>query len=152
MINETEKIHSIFNQIMNAHGDELTPTVEILHSGNQITINYVKYETVPYDIAKEINDALKNAGLSNKWVAVVHPVAKRRPDLGLLLEVTTQFNDGCPECCNDNAIFKVKITAPITATKKLTMCGDSLVINVTKEVKALGLNRGDFIEVTIDRV
>lgn len=40
--------------------------------------------------------------------------------------------------------------APAVPTvKKLTMCGDSLVINVTKEVKALGLNRGDYVTVTI---
>ena len=41
------------------------------------------------------------------------------------------------------------MTDPITATKKITMCGDSLVINVTKEVKTLGLTRGNYITVTI---
>lgn len=42
------------------------------------------------------------------------------------------------------------MTDPITATKKLTQCGDSLVINVTKEVKPLGLKRGDYVTVTIE--
>lgn len=38
-------------------------------------------------------------------------------------------------------------TAPVT--KKLTMCGNSLVINVTIEAKALGLDRGDLVVVTM---
>ena len=42
------------------------------------------------------------------------------------------------------------MTDPITATKKLTQCGDSLVINVTKEVKPLGLKRGDYVTVMIE--
>lgn len=37
----------------------------------------------------------------------------------------------------------------IVATKKITQCGDSLVINVTKEVKPLGLRRGDYVTVEI---
>ncbi len=36
-----------------------------------------------------------------------------------------------------------------TATKKITQSGDSLVINVTKEVKRLGLDRGDVVDVTL---
>lgn len=36
-----------------------------------------------------------------------------------------------------------------TATKKITQSGDSLVINVTKEVKRLGLDRGDTVDVTL---
>lgn len=36
-----------------------------------------------------------------------------------------------------------------TATKKITASGDSLVINVTKEVKRLGLDRGDDVDVTL---
>lgn len=36
-----------------------------------------------------------------------------------------------------------------TATKKITASGDSLVINVTKEVKRLGLDRGDDVAVTL---
>ena len=40
--------------------------------------------------------------------------------------------------------------AKITATKKLTQSGDSLVINVTKEVKPLGLKRGDYVTVHIE--
>ncbi len=39
----------------------------------------------------------------------------------------------------------------ITATKKLTQSGDSLVINVTKEVKPLGLKRGDYVTVHIEK-
>lgn len=157
MINETEKIHSIFNQIMNAHGDELTPVVEITPSGNQRTVYYVDNTAISTHIAHEINIQLKNAGLYDKWFATVCPVARRKPEMGLLLEVTTHFNDGCPECCNDSAIFKSTPPAfkstppapPVPMVKKLTMCGDSLVINVTKEVKALGLTRGDYVTVTI---
>lgn len=36
-----------------------------------------------------------------------------------------------------------------TTTKKITASGDSLVINVTKEVKRLGLDRGDDVAVTL---
>ena len=36
-----------------------------------------------------------------------------------------------------------------TATKTITASGDSLVINVTKEVKRLGLDRGDDVAVTL---
>ena len=35
------------------------------------------------------------------------------------------------------------------ATKKITQSGDSLVINVTKEVKRLGLGRGDDVDITL---
>lgn len=35
------------------------------------------------------------------------------------------------------------------ATKKITQSGDSLVINVTKEVKRLGLDRGDTVDITL---
>lgn len=35
------------------------------------------------------------------------------------------------------------------ATKKITQSGDSLVINVTKEVKRLGLDRGDAVDITL---
>lgn len=42
------------------------------------------------------------------------------------------------------------MTDPITTTKKLTQCGNSLVINVTLEVKPLGLKRGDYVTVTIE--
>lgn len=37
----------------------------------------------------------------------------------------------------------------IHATKKLTRCGNSIVINVTLEAEALGLTRGDWVGVTI---
>lgn len=37
----------------------------------------------------------------------------------------------------------------ITVTKKIILCGTSLTINVTKEVQALNLNRGDYLEVTL---
>lgn len=36
-----------------------------------------------------------------------------------------------------------------TATKTITASGDSLVINVTKEVTRLGLDRGDYVNVTL---
>lgn len=39
----------------------------------------------------------------------------------------------------------------VTATKKLTQSGDSLVINVTKEVKPLGLKRGDYVKVELEK-
>ena len=35
------------------------------------------------------------------------------------------------------------------ATKKITQSGDSLVINVTKEVNRLGLGRGDDVDITL---
>lgn len=35
------------------------------------------------------------------------------------------------------------------ATKTITQSGDSLVINVTKEVKRLGLGRGDDVDITL---
>lgn len=37
----------------------------------------------------------------------------------------------------------------ITATKRLTQSGGSLVINVTKEAQAMGLSRGDYIEILV---
>ena len=37
----------------------------------------------------------------------------------------------------------------ITTTKKVTRSGDALVINVTKEIKSLGLGQGDLIEIVI---
>ena len=39
----------------------------------------------------------------------------------------------------------------IKATKKLTQSGGSLVINVTKEARALGAQRGDYVEVSLKR-
>lgn len=36
-----------------------------------------------------------------------------------------------------------------TATKQITQSGDSLVINVTKEVKRMGLTRGDNVNVIL---
>ena len=38
-----------------------------------------------------------------------------------------------------------------TATKKIMTCGNSLVINITKEAEALEVYRGDFVEVTIKK-
>ena len=40
----------------------------------------------------------------------------------------------------------------VKATKKLTASGDSLVINVTKEAKALNVKRGDFVNVTLEPI
>ncbi len=37
----------------------------------------------------------------------------------------------------------------ITTTKKIILCGTSLTVNVTKEAQALGLERGEFVEVTL---
>ncbi len=37
----------------------------------------------------------------------------------------------------------------ITATKKIILCGTSWTINITKEAQALGLQRGEFVEVTL---
>ena len=37
-----------------------------------------------------------------------------------------------------------------TATKKLVLLGHSLVIAVTAEAKAVGLDRGDYAKVTIE--
>lgn len=44
------------------------------------------------------------------------------------------------------------ITNPIVTTKKLTASGNSLVINVTNEVKLMGLAHGDTVAVRLDRV
>ena len=38
------------------------------------------------------------------------------------------------------------------ATKKIMGVGHSLTVNVTKEVKALGLDRGDYVNVTLEPV
>lgn len=35
------------------------------------------------------------------------------------------------------------------ATKKIGQSGDSLVVNVTKEVKQLGLKRGDSVDIEL---
>lgn len=40
----------------------------------------------------------------------------------------------------------------VIATKMISKNGCSLTINITKEVKQLGLDRGDFIEVTIKKI
>lgn len=40
----------------------------------------------------------------------------------------------------------------VPTTKRLGVCGHSLVINVTLEAKALGLDRGDYVVVTIKRL
>lgn len=40
----------------------------------------------------------------------------------------------------------------LTTTKMITKNGTSLTINITKEIKQLGLDRGDYIEVTIRKV
>lgn len=40
----------------------------------------------------------------------------------------------------------------LTTTKMVTKNGTSLTINITKEIKQLGLERGDFIEVTIRKL
>lgn len=37
----------------------------------------------------------------------------------------------------------------ITTTKKIILCGTSWTVNVTKEAQALGLQRGEFVEVTL---
>ena len=39
----------------------------------------------------------------------------------------------------------------ITTTKKIMTCGHSVVINITKEAEALGVQRGDYIEVTLKK-
>ena len=38
------------------------------------------------------------------------------------------------------------------ATKKIMVVGHSLTVNVTKEVKAMGLDRGDYVNVTLEPV
>jgi Cu/Ag efflux protein CusF len=40
----------------------------------------------------------------------------------------------------------------ISAIKPLTLSGNSVVINVTKEVKMLNLEHGDRVEIVIKRV
>ena len=38
------------------------------------------------------------------------------------------------------------------ATKKIMGVGHSLTVNVTKEVKAMGLDRGDYVNITLEPV
>lgn len=44
------------------------------------------------------------------------------------------------------------VTDPINTKKKITSSGGSLVINVTKEVKLMGLKRGDEIAIKLNRL
>lgn len=39
-----------------------------------------------------------------------------------------------------------------TATKKITVCGTSLVINVTKECRFLGVDMGDYVNIIIETI
>lgn len=110
---------------------------------------YCDWETLDA-IADNINDDLLKAGLAPEWVAEFGPLARKRPELGYYIEVTTHDRDGCPELVADTVYFKLRVVKKAKATKKLTQSGDSLVINVTKEVKPLGLQRGDYVNVTIE--
>lgn len=40
----------------------------------------------------------------------------------------------------------------ITTTKKIMVCGTSLVINVTKESQCLGVEQGDYVTVVIKKI
>ena len=39
----------------------------------------------------------------------------------------------------------------LRVTKKITASGDSLVLNVTKEVKLMGLERGDLVVIDLEK-
>lgn len=43
------------------------------------------------------------------------------------------------------------MTSKITTTKKVSTCGNSIVIPITEEASMLGVTRGDLVEVTIKR-
>ena len=43
-------------------------------------------------------------------------------------------------------------TSHTVATKKITACGTSLVINVTKECRFLGIEQGDYVNVIIETI
>ena len=43
-------------------------------------------------------------------------------------------------------------TYEIVTTKAITTSGNSYVVNVTKELKALGLGPGDLVEITVRRI
>lgn len=43
------------------------------------------------------------------------------------------------------------MVSEVPTQKKVTQSGDSLVINVTKECKALGVKRGDYVNVVISK-
>ena len=43
------------------------------------------------------------------------------------------------------------MTSEVPTQKKVTQSGDSLVINVTKECKALGIKRGEYVNVIITK-
>ena len=125
-------------------------TEEYGYKGQHSRIFYFcDFETLDA-IAEEINDGLLNAGLAPEWVAECGPRVRARPDMGYMIEVISCKNDGCPRCIASQTFFKIKVMKKTRATKKLTQSGDSLVINVTKEVKPLGLQRGDYVNVTIE--
>lgn len=42
--------------------------------------------------------------------------------------------------------------APINTCVKVARAGNSLVLNMTKELRALGLDRGDYVRVAIEPV
>lgn len=48
--------------------------------------------------------------------------------------------------------IKMNGTSHTVATKKITACGTSLVINVTKECRFLGVELGDYVNVIIETI
>ena len=47
---------------------------------------------------------------------------------------------------------KMKTDAPVNTLVRVSSAGNSLVLNMTKELRALGLDRGDYVRVAIEPV
>jgi len=53
------------------------------------------------------------------------------------------------ELAHEDRVDSMSQIDEIWITKKVTTSGNSCVINVTKEIKALGLNPGDIVTIVI---
>ena len=108
MANETEKLNAIFNQTINKYRDRMTRTVEKTRQGWDRVVYLITDKAIIGEIQTDLNTAIKDAGLYPKWTTRTGRVNRRYPEYGYYLEVTTQFNDGCPECLNNDVIFKIQ--------------------------------------------
>lgn len=105
MDKEIETLHAIFNQVMKKYSDRMTPGTIKAPTGAVISVYLIDDYNQPYNMARELNDMIYNAGLSNKWVARAGPWIRKHPERGTYLEIVTSNNYGCPACCNDSVLF-----------------------------------------------
>lgn len=96
MDRETEKINAIFTNVLSAELGAVPTRYDSQYNADMDTINRIVFK---------INRELMDNNLSDKWVCDLHPVARRRPELGYEIEIRTNFKDGCPECSNNTARF-----------------------------------------------